>query len=386
MQIKIVNTGIDTVKVNIKRLTEDRQLAKRQELVGKLAVYLPFWQEQAKAMNKPMKTALTFHDARLMMYPNGAPAWKYILRNDCLEIKVAPRLTLPMVAKVTFQSAYLWEMGRVEDAIEEAFVFLCEMFETGLHLQAAQLDLCVDLIDFIPPVEWEQVFISHALTKRSIVESQKDQAYHKGRKLETILFSGHGRPISCKLYNKYLEIKQHGGEKEWFYPGWRRNGWDGESPVWRVEYSIEREGFNEMGIDTIDDALRNVKRLWAYCTHDWLRMVTPGRSRNRTRWATDDNWKLLQHAFDDYGDKALEGLGPLVREKRREVNRERAIAAIAGYITTYGAWTPEDWNVDTGTEDLFREVQQKALERWSKLQIAPQDLIEEKRFLYHQKG
>jgi hypothetical protein len=386
MQVQIVNTGIDTVKVNVKLLTEDGQPAKPQQVSGLLADWLPFWQEQAKETMKPVKTALTFHDARLMMYPNGAAAWKYILRNDCLEIKVVPRLTLPMVAKVTFQSEYLWHMGRVEEAIEEATVFLREMFEADLLLQAAQLDMCVDLLHFALPSEWEQVFISHALTKRSIVESQKDQAFHKGRKLETILFSGHGRPVSCKLYNKSLEIQQHGGQKAWFYPGWREHGWDGESPVWRVEYSVEREGFNEMNIDTIDDALRNVKRLWQYCTYDWLRMVTPGRSRNRTRWATDDNWKRIQHAFDDYGDKALDGLGPLVREKKREVNQERAIAAIAGWITTYGAWTPEDRNTETCAEDLFSEVHQKTLERWQKLQTTPQDLIREKQFLYHQKG
>jgi hypothetical protein len=141
-----------------------------------------------------------------------------------------------------------------------------------------------------------------------------------------------------------------------------------------------------MDIDTIDEALRNVKRLWQYCTYDWLRMVIPGRSRNRTRWATDENWKLIQRAFDDYGDKALDGLGPLVREKKREVNQERAIAAIAGYITTYAAWTPQDRNTETCAEDLFSEIYQKSLERWQKLQVTPQDLIREKQFLYHQKG
>ena len=46
------------------------------------------------------------------MLPNGAPAWKYLVKNDCLQVSMGARLRMPMVAKVTLSSAYLWEMGK----------------------------------------------------------------------------------------------------------------------------------------------------------------------------------------------------------------------------------------------------------------------------------
>ena len=145
------------------------------------------WQEQAKFINKPLPTLMTFHETRMMMCPNGAPSWKFMLRNDCLEVKICSHLNVPMIAKVTFQSAYLWKVGNAKDAIEEAHNFFEEVFKASLMQQAAQLDMCVDMVGLELPTEWEEVFISHALNKKPIGESSKDQAYYRGRNLETII-------------------------------------------------------------------------------------------------------------------------------------------------------------------------------------------------------
>lgn len=206
MQAKIVGVGVDTLKVNLKRLTEDGIPDPVQELPRGLETRLKEWQEQARDAGKPLPLPpdFSFEDARLSMYPNGASAWKYIMRNDCLEIKIGPRLQLPMIANVTFQSPYLWGFGPVR-AVQRADTFLCQAFGQ-VAMQVAQIDACVDLVGLKLPTEWERVFISHALRKRPIGESQKDQAVYKGRKLETVNFSGHGRPVSCKLYNKSKEI------------------------------------------------------------------------------------------------------------------------------------------------------------------------------------
>lgn len=206
MQAKIVGVGVDTLKVNLKRLTEGYIPDPVQELPGDLEARLKEWQEQARNEGKPLPLPpdFSFEDARLVMYPNGASAWKYIMRNDCLEIKIGPRLQLPMIASVTFQSPYLWGFGPV-CAVQRADTFLCQVFGQ-VAMQVAQIDACVDLVGLKLPTEWERVFISHALRKRPIGESQKDQAVYKGRKLETVNFSGHGCPVSCKVYNKSKEI------------------------------------------------------------------------------------------------------------------------------------------------------------------------------------
>jgi hypothetical protein len=392
MQARIVNTGIDTVKVNVKLLNaETQQPLSTQAVSEPLITLFQSWQDQAKEHNKSVKTTLTLNDARLLMFPNGASAWKYILRNDSIEIKVCPRLNVPMIAKVTFQSGYLWQVGAIHKAVEEVHSFLEDLFREPLLLQVAQLDLCVDLVGLSLPTEWEKVFISHALGKRPIGESHKDQAVYKGRRLETILFSGHGKPVSCKIYDKWREIEQH-SEKTWFYPLWEKNGWNRQAcqeekvSVWRVEYAVGREAFNEMDLDNIYDALRESKWLWHYCTHDWLRMVKPARTKNRTRWPIHPTWTLIQHAFDTYGSGELDGLGPLVREEKREVNLDRAVAAIAGYITTYAAWDDEALSEEDDAATIFSVLYDRVLERWNKQRVLPQDLVREKKFLYSRKG
>ena len=385
-QSPIVLHGIDTVKVNVKLLDELGKPLPRQEVRPELVTMFECWQEQAKIINKPIPTSMTFHDTRMMMYPNGAPSWKFILRNDCLEVKACPRLKMQMIAKVTFQSAYLWKVGNTKDAIEEAHSFLEEVFNASVMLQAAQLDMCVDMVGLELPTEWEEVFISHALTKKPIGESSKDQVYYRGRNIETIIFSGHGNPINGKLYNKTREIQQ--SNKTWFRDYWLVNAWDGQAKVWRMEYSIEREGFNEMDLDDIYDALRNVKRLWAYCSHEWLRMAIPDASdKTRTRWATHALWRELQHAFDNEGDRSLDNLGPLVRKRKREKNIEQGIAAIAGYATTLAAWHEQDElseNADADT--MFALILDKVKERWDKLDVVPQEVVRAKKFIYNQKG
>ncbi len=127
---------------------------------------------------------------------------KYIVKNHYLQIAIAARLHIPMIAKVTFASAYLWEVGNVHDALDEVRGLLVDLFGVHLILQAAQIDLYADLIGLELPTEWEQVFISHAIGKSSGGELQKDQPVYRGRELETINFSGHGSPVSCKVYNK----------------------------------------------------------------------------------------------------------------------------------------------------------------------------------------
>jgi hypothetical protein len=393
MQPHIINTGIDTVKVNVKRLNpDDQQPLKAQAVPEWLVTLLEQWQAYAKECGEPVKTSMTLDNDRLKMLPNGASAWKYVLRNGAIELKICPRLELAMVAKVTFQSAYLWKVG-VQDALDEVHSFLIDLLNEQVMLQAAQIDLCVDVVGLHWPTEWERVFVGHALRKRPIGPSQKDQAIYNGRRLETIMFSGHGCPVSCKVYDKWVEIRRHRDEKAWFYKLWRDQGWDEEwckkakETVRRVEFSVEREGLRDMELEDIYDALRNVKRLWTYCTYDWLRMVKPVQGdTNRTRWPTHSTWTMIQHAFDGDGCKMAEALGPLVRIKRRKANIERAIAAISGYITTFAAWDEEELSETDDAETIFKVLYARVLKRWGKQGIVVQDVVREKKFLYHLKG
>jgi hypothetical protein len=129
-----------------------------------------------------------------------------------------------------------------------------------------------------------------------------------------------------------------------------------------------------------------MKRLWEYAAgriaggedglpDGWLRYVTPTDDTNRSRWPVHPAWEAIQRAFTTED----EGLGPLVRERIREKNVERGIAATIGYISTLAAWlggdyTSQDadvslmlhWLAETGPDyleskhrDFLQEVRKK---------------------------
>jgi hypothetical protein len=384
MRSGVLLAGTDTIKVNVKLLGENGLPHKVQALSEDRLTELETLQKKAQDEKKPIATALSFYGARLVMLPNGAPIWRYILKNDCIQVSLVPRLSLPMVAKVTFSSSYLWSVGNAQRAVAQVHVFLCDMLDEPLMLQAAQIDLCADVVGLDLPVDWQQVFVSHARSKKPIKESQKDKEYYRGPTLETIILSGHGNPVNGKLYEKVLEIKQHSPDKTWFHELWKTYGdWDGETSVWRVELSLERAGLHEMRLEDIYETIHNIKRLWHYCTHEWLRMVVPGEDMTRSRWQTADIWCKVQQAFDHVDGLTVEEAGPLIRKRKREKNIDRGVAAIAGYMTTLGAWDSALSN-DGDMDALFAMVQSRVRERWEKKKLDLQSAITEKKFIYSQ--
>jgi hypothetical protein len=384
LMLQVVNVGIDTLIVNVKALNDQGKPAQVQAFPNWLEERLQQWQDAAREEGTPRKTAMTFNNARLLMLPHGASVWKYIVKNDSLQLQMVPRLNIPALARVTFASSYLWSQSTPQDAVDAVHAFCLETFGHDVLLQAAQVDLCVDVVGLSIPTAWRNVFVSRARGKHGIGPTQKDKEYYRGSRLETLLFSGHGQPVSCKIYDKVAEINQHSPDKKFFFPRWRQAGWDGKAQVWRVEFSEERECLHEQDVEDIYDALRNLKRIWAYCSQEWLRMVIPARTPNRARWATTPAWKQIQRAFDGYGDRMVETLGPLVREAKREVNVERGVAALAGYATTLAAWLKVDDEIRP--EELLALVADRVQERWSTQEDSLSDVIREKKFLYSQKG
>ncbi len=391
----IVGHGVDTLKVNVKRATPEGQPDEVQTIDPELEALLAYWQEQARNQGTPTITTIPFHNTRMTMLPNGAPTWKYLVKNDCIQLAIVPRLRIPALAKVTIASSFLWEVGNITTVVEEVEALLYDLFGPPLFLQAAQIDLCVDVAGFTLPSLWEEVFVTHAIGKRPIAESQKDRAVYGGRTLETIMISGHGNPVNFKAYDKVKEIEQRSRGKRFLYDLWRDQGWNfaywnvqtkeekRRSTVWRNEFSLERTGLRELGMETVQETILNIPRLWQYCTQDWLRMVTPGAGTNRTRWATAPIWKHIQHAFDDYHTDAITELGPLVRERKRHANIEAGTAALAGYLTTLSAWMLNEAPDSALALDLFNAAYEQVLERWARLGVNVQEVVEKKRKLYH---
>src|SRR5262249_28133554 len=77
------------------------------------------------------------------------------------------------------------------------------------------------------------------------------------------------------LYNKPKEIRYKSRDKVWFADIWRRNGWNGEQAIARIEMRYAREALRELGCEGVEETFDRLDALWAYSTQKWLRHTVP---------------------------------------------------------------------------------------------------------------
>lgn len=127
------------------------------------------------------------------------------------------------------------------------------------------------------------------------------------KQLQTIYFGRFGSPLYARLYDKLASLdRQHKG---YMRDIWREAGWDGESPVWRHEFSLSGDFLRAIAnLETgeIEDLrefelfLTAVSRIWQYLTCDWLRFTAlESESDDSNLWRRElaDSWSVLQIAF-----------------------------------------------------------------------------------------
>ncbi len=131
----------------------------------------------------------------------------------------------------------------------------------------------------------------------------------------------------CTIYDKTREVKTH--NKKWFYEVWKAHGWDEVSPVIRVEFRYDRTCLREMGIEEPFDMLDKLSRMWGYSTQLWLRHTEPSIDETQSRWPLSDVWQVVQESAV-YGNPT-----PLLRDKKIELDADRAMAGFVGYATSW---------------------------------------------------
>ena len=189
----------------------------------------------------------------------------------------------------------------------------------------SRVDLCVDFftavdLSAVPKYAW----INRAF-KRS---SHEDRGRFSG------LTFGMGGAISARLYDKTLEIQR--SEKTYFHDIWLEAGWQGESPVMRLEYQIKRQILREFSIRSVEELLAHRADLWAYCMQ-WLRLVTPSTTdASKERWPNHPLWDVLIEA--PWGVERGE---PLTRNRKTRPPSERSmfvngIGAITSFMALAG--------------------------------------------------
>ncbi len=351
----LVGSGVDTLVLNV-RYADSSYEPVKQELDKDLQQRLDGLQQQARFEEQALATDWVFQNTLLFLEPHGAgKQWRWLLTCRYLSIAISRGKFNDLIAQVRFASEYLWLEEWVGSALYHVHALLMMIFGEQINLQVSELHLCADIAGFdFSQVDYQEHFVTRVRKNDAIYAVGVDGVSLDCHKVATLRFSSHAAPLSCTIYNKGLEIEQK-SHKTWFYDLWRRHGWDGESCVWRVEFRFKRQFFRnlESPIEGAYDVLGELKPLWDYAVghvaggadglpDGWLRYVVPSDDSNRSRWSVHPVWSVVQTAFMEPGEP---GLGSIVRQRVREVNLERGLAAIIGYASTLAAWLGDEYVV-----------------------------------------
>ena len=89
-----------------------------------------------------------------------------------------------------------------------------------------------------------------------------------------------------------IESRKSG--KEYLHALWNEAGWQGDLPVWRMEFQFKREVLDQLQLAGLPDVLGHLAGLWNYATSDWLRLCLPSDSDGtRSRWPIRPLWIAL---------------------------------------------------------------------------------------------
>ncbi len=320
MPYTLVNQNPDTVVLNV-----------RGKLPEEITTALDRIKEFAQEAEDVVPTPWEFLGQTLYCRPNGSGRqWRWVLfcGDHYLHLDLGTGKLNNICAKVRCSSLLLHEKG-LADTLGAVYAFLVhwqgrERFE----LQVSEVHLCVDVAGWSLTDADTRCFVSRA-TPHDIPEEEVQripETTRRGRKIQALEFSKKA-PHSCVLYDKLKESRIH--HKEWFAEVWKQNGWDGESPVLRIECRYEREWLREHQVEEPYAMLDQLAGMWAYSTQLWLRHVQPTSDRNQSRWETSPVWQLVQSATFE-GDPT-----PLARHKKVELDTERAKAGYVGYATSW---------------------------------------------------
>ena len=360
-EARLINRGIDTFVVNAFRTKDGEPI--KCELDKSLADLLDTWKKQAQQQSDPYVTPWIFNGASLQMQPNGAGRgqWQWMLKTHDITLYIS-RGKWNGIASVRFNSDYLWASQSFMDAVVQVNSFLHDVFQGDMmYLQPSEVHLCADIANWqdIATLDRRKNFVSRSRKRgkyheTGLHEDMKLNDYSDGLKETGFDFSQRGA-MSCTIYDKTREMRKSG--KHWFADLWRlRSQWDEEQEpsVWRVEMKFKRQMLHEVkqgdfhGIEDVYDLPERFPVLWTYASghvnggsdglpDGWLRCVFPNRDTNRARWPTHPTWKVVQNAFTE-PLATPEHFGTIIRQRREEMNIERALEAIVGYSTSVAAW------------------------------------------------
>ena len=295
---KAIRTGIDSLYLSYQGVVNSEIDGKLADLKLLAQAYEPHLQGHA---------TFQLNDHCFEVKATGRQRHAYVLQDNWFQIHVASSNStrIPMVyAQI---SSELLSRSGIVHAVEALDKIVHQLGDCSKKPTISRVDLCVD---FTTPIDFFSIPIESWVSRSTKME------YYFDKKILTGYTFGKGGVISCRLYNKTIEVIHT--KKEFFYPIWEQSGWDGQSDVWRLEFQFRRDVLREFLINTVDDLLEKITSLWQYSTSDWLKLTIPSTTdKTQSRWPLNPMWKLLVHAAWEFNSGE-----PITRVRKQQLPHE----------------------------------------------------------------
>ena len=288
VKVKILRSGIDSIYYSFTGTMRDIVEAQLADL--KLRAQSLSDEDRAEA-------SILLADHPFSVSPKGRGRFPYSIKDNWYHFSLsgAQNKSLPL-AYVQVGSELLTRAGL--DRATGTLNLLMEMISGEIKEPTiSRVDLCVD---FVLSDDLGRYPSDHFTCL-----ADKMNLYHCMGELTGYQFGTRGR-ISARLYDKTLEIKQQ-SHKDYLYPIWKEQGWDGKSKVWRLEFELRKDFLKDFGILDRNDLKEHMNSIWQYCTTSWLQVKQPNPNDSRKeRWPVHPWWLDMQVAnFEDSGNEQI---------------------------------------------------------------------------------
>ena len=295
----IVAAGVDTLEVNY-GINEYRDPGVFEELSEKKS------EAVASGYKGRLGAPVNLCGNEFMVQSRGSKGgYEYLLKNGDIELQMMPDArggSRSPEVRVVFRSAFLWEAG--EDEAYDKVGRLVNELASIAYCRVSRADLCVDKVMPLPEIDRKAQVVTRLRERDSFYGGD----FQSGQRGTGYQFGRGG--MACRLYDKAYEISVKG--RGHIRPLWSANGWDGESPVSRLELQLRREGLRRfdvnMDLGTFQDSKSDI---WAYMTRKYIRIVEAGCASRKERAKETEYWREYQNCCGLFGER--QGVLPLKR-------------------------------------------------------------------------
>lgn len=243
---------------------------------------------------------VSWYGVDFIVQPRGARGYEWVLRNDdvivCIAREAKGGSVLPEVY-VTFSASYLWSHGSTKAV--KLFKQWLGKWALFTEDKVSRCDLCLDIEMTTPMIDLHKEIVTLAKHKGYYLKDLS--GYMRG--LRTSGYEFGKNALVGRFYDKTLEITS--SKKDWFRDIWASNGWDGVTPVTRVEFQMRRNFLKLFQVNGYDDLELTVASMWRYCTDKWLRVCKPSKRKKNNHQhllPAQEWWTFVQQSKCLFGE------------------------------------------------------------------------------------